>query len=58
LPEVDVPVGLDEEEEPAGANLTASAQVDLELERDSITTFARVEKLYVPREFHLPPFCN
>jgi len=43
-----VPVLLvepDEEEDPAGANLTASAQVDLELERDSMTTFACVEKL-------------
>jgi hypothetical protein len=42
VPEVDVLVEL---EDPAGANLTASAQVDLELERDSMTTFACVVKL-------------
>jgi len=38
-----VPVLLvepEEDEEPAGSNLTASAEVDLELDRDSMTTFA------------------
>jgi hypothetical protein len=33
-------------------NLTASAQVDSELELETMTTFAVPEKVYVPRKFH------
>ena len=47
----------DEEEDPAGANLTASAQVDAELDRDSITTRACPEKSKVPSKTHWPAFC-
>ena len=50
---LDVP---DEEDEPAGANFTASAQVDEELDRDSMTIFACPEKLTVPRKYQLPAF--
>jgi hypothetical protein len=39
-------------------NWTASAQVVLLLDWETITTFACPEKLYVPSKFHLPPFCN
>jgi hypothetical protein len=41
-----------------GENWTASAQVVLLLDLETITTFACPEKLYVPSKFHLPPFCN
>jgi len=52
LEEVDVLVVL------VGTNLTASAQVVLLLDLETITTFACPEKLYVPSKFHLPPPCN
>ena len=58
LEEVDVLVELDEEVVLEGTNLTASAQVVLLLDLETITTFACPEKLYVPSKFHLPPFCN
>jgi hypothetical protein len=58
LEEVGVLVELDEEVVPEGTNLTASAQVVLLLDSETITTFACPEKLYVPSKFHLPPFCN
>jgi len=50
---LDVP---DKEDELAGANFTASAQVDEELDLDSTTTFACPEKLTVPSKYHLPAF--
>ena len=58
LEEVDVLVELDEVVVLVGTNLTASAQVVLLLDWETITTFACPEKLYVPSKFHLPPFCN
>jgi hypothetical protein len=36
----------------AVTNLTASAEVDSELELETMTTFAVPEKVYVPRKFH------
>ena len=58
LEEADVLVELDEVVVLVGTNLTASAQVVLLLDWETITTFACPEKLYVPSKFHLPPFCN
>jgi hypothetical protein len=48
----------DEVDVVVGENWTASAQVVLLLDWETITTFACPEKLYVPSKFHLPPFCN
>ena len=56
--ELDVLVELDEVVVVVAVNWTASAQVVLLLDLETITTFACPEKLYVPSRFHLPPFCN